>query len=94
MASLFPGTAVLSTVDLVPGKLKKEITRAGSGPSPQRGQTVTAHYTGKLLNGKTFDSSVSRGRPFQFKIGIGQVRHRSPRRRDGPRVRRCLPAVS
>lgn len=34
---------------------------------------MTAHYTGKLPNGSVFDSSVSRGRPFQFTIGIGQV---------------------
>jgi FKBP-type peptidyl-prolyl cis-trans isomerase len=40
---------------------------------PRAGQKVTAHYTGKLTNGKVFDSSVSRGKPFQFVIGKGQV---------------------
>jgi hypothetical protein len=34
---------------------------------------VTAHYTGKLTNGTVFDSSVSRGKPFTFVIGKGQV---------------------
>jgi hypothetical protein len=32
-----------------------------------------AHYTGKLTNGKVFDSSGSRHKPFQFIVGIGQV---------------------
>lgn len=29
----------------------------GDGPSPNRGSVITAHYTGKTINGKTFDSS-------------------------------------
>lgn len=45
----------------------------GTGPSPQRGQTVTVHYTGWLTNGKKFDSSVDRGKPLEFPIGVGRV---------------------
>ena len=45
----------------------------GDGPSPNPGQTVVVHYTGTLTNGQVFDSSVERGKPFSFKIGVGQV---------------------
>ncbi|MFL5728721.1 MAG: FKBP-type peptidyl-prolyl cis-trans isomerase [Cytophagaceae bacterium] len=45
----------------------------GNGISPKPGQTVQVHYTGKLLNGNIFDSSVQRGMPFEFVLGVGQV---------------------
>ena len=48
-------------------------TIIGEGASPTSGQTVSVHYTGRLTNGTKFDSSVDRGRPFEFKIGVGQV---------------------
>jgi len=37
------------------------------------GDILSMHYTGTLLDGTKFDSSVDRGHPFQFQIGAGQV---------------------
>lgn len=57
--------------------LSYETMQTGSGATPQRKQRVMVHYTGWLDdNGKPgmqFDSSVDRGKPFSFVIGVGQV---------------------
>lgn len=53
--------------------LKYAITQPGEGESPQPGQVVIAHYTGKLEDGTVFDSSVERGEPFAFTLGQRQV---------------------
>lgn len=47
--------------------------KVGTGESPTNGQRVTVHYTGRLKDGTKFDSSVDRGQPFTFTIGVGQV---------------------
>lgn len=52
---------------------KVETIKAGNGDKPPKGSKVTVHYTGKLLSGKVFDSSVNRGTPFVFTLGVGQV---------------------
>jgi len=49
------------------------VDEPGKGASPTRGATVSVHYTGKLLNGQVFDSSVQRGEPIQFPVGTGRV---------------------
>lgn len=54
----------LTYVDLVVGK----------GPMPKIGQTISVLYTGKLTNGKVFDSTSTRNNePFETPIGVGQV---------------------
>jgi peptidylprolyl isomerase len=51
----------------------KYILKEGSDDTPNNGQIVKAHYTGKLLNGTKFDSSIDRNEPFEFTLGIQQV---------------------
>jgi peptidylprolyl isomerase len=52
-------------------------TKVGTGATPRPGQICVMHYTGWLnqngAKGSKFDSSVDRGRPFEFTIGKGQV---------------------
>lgn len=47
--------------------------KKGQGDLPVKGRNVTVHYTGYLLDGSKFDSSVDRGTPFTFQIGVGKV---------------------
>jgi FKBP-type peptidyl-prolyl cis-trans isomerase len=49
-----------------------EVT-AGTGQQAVAGKTVSVHYTGKLTDGKVFDSSYTRGEPIEFPLGAGRV---------------------
>jgi FKBP-type peptidyl-prolyl cis-trans isomerase len=49
------------------------VLSAGEGAVAVSGDEVTAHYTGTLLNGHTFDSSRTRGEPISFTLGKGRV---------------------
>lgn len=53
----------------LPSGLQYKVEKAGNGPSPSRESTVRVHYTGKLISGQVFDSSVERGQPAQFQVG-------------------------
>ena len=63
------GTKTVTT----PSGLRYLVTQAGTGDKVGKGKKIKAHYTGKLVNGRVFDSSVRRGQPFEFTVGIGQV---------------------
>lgn len=48
--------------------LQYKVLKEGKGAHPQKTDEVTVHYTGKLLDGKVFDSSHRRGQPATFKL--------------------------
>jgi peptidyl-prolyl cis-trans isomerase A (cyclophilin A) len=50
-----------------------QMTEEGNGSLPKAGQEVEVHYTGYLLDGSKFDSSVDRGQTFKFTLGQGMV---------------------
>lgn len=58
-------------VKTTPSGLQYEVLEEGRGATPQTGDRVTVHYTGKLIDGSVFDSSVDRGVPATF--GVTQV---------------------
>lgn len=53
--------------------LYTKIEKEGNGDKPKKGQKVSVHYKGMLLDGTVFDSSYSRKEPIEFTIGVGQV---------------------
>ena len=48
--------------------LQYKVIEEGAGVSPMAADTVEVHYTGKLLDGTVFDSSVERGEPAKFPL--------------------------
>lgn len=55
------------------GAMKQEDLKVGTGAVAASGKTVSVHYTGWLTDGKKFDSSLDRGKPFEFPLGAGRV---------------------
>lgn len=58
-------------VKTLPSGLQYEVITEGDGPMPKSTDRVEVHYTGKLIDGTVFDSSVDRGVPATF--GVTQV---------------------
>ena len=48
--------------------LQFSVIKQGDGPIPSRQDRVRVHYTGKLIDGSVFDSSVARGEPAEFPV--------------------------
>ena len=53
--------------------LQYEDLSEGTGAAAKAGDSVEVHYTGWLIDGTKFDSSLDRGRPFGFQLGAGRV---------------------
>lgn len=64
-----------NNIDVVPTEtgMYVVVTEQGNGPKPVAGDNVKVHYTGMLLDGTKFDSSVDRDQPFEFVLGQGRV---------------------
>ncbi|HEX2173676.1 MAG TPA: FKBP-type peptidyl-prolyl cis-trans isomerase [Dehalococcoidia bacterium] len=72
-ATSTPRRKAQRSMETTPSGLQYEDLVPGTGASPLRGQTAVVHYTGWLTDGTKFDSSVDRGQPFSFRVGVGQV---------------------
>ncbi|NOQ92196.1 MAG: peptidylprolyl isomerase, partial [Flavobacteriaceae bacterium] len=53
--------------------LRYQIIQKGSGKKAVKGDNISVHYKGQLLDGTVFDSSYQRKEPIDFQVGIGQV---------------------
>ena len=77
VVSFFIVSLAHSEVVTTKSGLKYDDSKVGTGAAAVAGKTVQVHYTGWLdangKEGKKFDSSVDRGKPFAFALGAGQV---------------------
>lgn len=55
-------------VQVTASGLQYKVITEGKGPKPTKDDVVTAHYEGKLIDGKVFDSSIKRGKPVDFPV--------------------------
>lgn len=64
---------VAAGFDETPSGLRYKIIQKGNGAKAEKGQMVSVHYEGALINGTVFDSSYKRNQPIDFELGVGQV---------------------
>ena len=53
--------------------LRYQIIQKGTGKKAEKGNMVSVHYKGQLVDGTVFDSSYKRNEPIDFEVGVGQV---------------------
>ncbi|MBV9175164.1 MAG: FKBP-type peptidyl-prolyl cis-trans isomerase [Chloroflexi bacterium] len=68
-----PGTTPAPTEVTLADGLKYTDEQVGTGAEAQAGKTAVVHYTGWLMDGTKFDSSLDRNQPFSFPVGGGKV---------------------
>ncbi|MCP4441492.1 MAG: hypothetical protein GY810_21500 [Aureispira sp.] len=76
-------------------KLQYEILKEGTGPKPTSNAKLTAHFEGKNIDGRIFDSSIKRGQPIEFKLDdmIEGWKEALPMMKEGAKWRLYLPPV-
>lgn len=73
VVSVFTNNKISDGTNMNQAQVLKQDEVVGTGDLAVNGSLVVVHYTGKFVDGRVFDSSVSRGEPFQFILGAGQV---------------------
>ncbi len=68
-----PNEVSMEEYTTTPSGLQYKDLTVGDGEAARAGVTAVVHYTGWLLDGSKFDSSVDRGTPFEFPLGAGRV---------------------
>lgn len=68
-----PSEVNMDSSTTTPSGLQYKDLVIGAGEGARSGATAVVHYTGWLMDGTKFDSSLDRGVPFEFVIGRGQV---------------------
>ncbi|HKB91287.1 MAG TPA: FKBP-type peptidyl-prolyl cis-trans isomerase [Opitutaceae bacterium] len=63
----WPGARITET------GLRFVVKAVGEGTKPKSGQELVVHYDGRLITGGKFDSSLDRGVPLTFRVGVGDV---------------------
>ena len=72
-SATIPNEVSMEEYTTTPSGLQYKDLKVGDGEAARAGVTAVVHYTGWLLDGSKFDSSVDRGTPFEFPLGAGRV---------------------